>query len=439
MSTNTKINFGSDAFKKYLANTGWLFFERVFRLAINFAIGIYIVRYLGPNDFGSLSYAVSFVGLFSTLAALGLDNIVVRELVQSPDKRDELLGSVFILRLLGAVLLMLILVFSVIVLNEDSVTTAMILIIGTASIFQIFGTIDFYFQAKVLSKFSVYVQFTSLVIASAIKIFLILNNYSLIAFAIIITIESFLLATGFILVYKKNKLKITSWRFKKSLAMNLLRDSWPLILSGLVIAVYVKIDQVMIKNMMNESEVGYYAAAVRIAEAWFFVPMAITNSLFPAIVNAKKMSEELYHSRLKKLYDILAWISIVIAIPVTLFSNDLIQILFGAEFSNSSPVLTIYIWAGIPTFLGVASSQYLISENLTKLSFYRTFFGMIFNIILNFILIPIYGIVGAALATLVSYTLAAFSLAFFKPTRSQFVLMIRAVFFIDVTRFIKEK
>lgn len=439
MSTNTKINFGSDAFKKYLANTGWLFFERVFRLAINFAIGIYIVRYLGPNDFGSLSYAVSFVGLFSTLAALGLDNIVVRELVQSPDKRDELLGSVFILRLLGAVLLMLILVFSVIVLNEDSVTTAMILIIGTASIFQIFGTIDFYFQAKVLSKFSVYVQFTSLVIASAIKIFLILNNYSLIAFAIIITIESFLLATGFILIYKKNKLKITSWRFKKSLAMNLLRDSWPLILSGLVIAVYMKIDQVMIKNMMNETEVGYYAAAVRLSEAWYFIPMAVTNSLFPAIVNAKKMSEELYHSRLQKLYDILAWSSIAIAIPVTFFSVEIIKILFGANFLNSAPVLTIYIWAGVPTFLGVASSQFLITENLTKLSFYRTLIGMIMNIILNLILIPIYGIVGAALATLVSYTIATLAIGIDKPARIQITMMLKAIFFLDFRKAVKSK
>lgn len=439
MSQNTKINFGSEAFKKYLKNTGWLFFERVFRLVINFAIGVYIVRYLGPHDFGLLSYAVSFVGLFSTLAALGLDNIVVRELVQSPDKRDELLGSVFILRALGAAAMALILYISVSALNEGNATTILIFIIGASAVFQTFGTIDFYFQANVQSKFSVQVQFASLVAASIIKIFLMLNNYPLIYFAIIITVESVLVAVGFIAVYKKNKLKISAWKFNKNLSVKLLSDSWPLILSGLVIAVYVKIDQVMIKIIINEAEVGYYAAAVRLAEAWFFIPMAVTNSLFPAIINAKKMSEDLYNSRLQKLYAILAWSSIAIAIPVTFFSAEIIQILFGAEFSNSSPVLTIYIWAGIPTFLGVASSQYLITENLTKLSFYRTFFGMIFNLILNLILIPIYGIVGAALATLVSYTFAAFSIALFKSTRPQFVLMVRAVFFLDLTRFIKAR
>lgn len=397
------------------------------------------MRYLGPHDFGLLSYAVSFVGLFSTLAALGLDNIVVRELVQSPDKRDELLGSVFILRALGAAAMALILYISVSALNEGNATTILIFIIGASAVFQTFGTIDFYFQANVQSKFSVQVQFASLVAASIIKIFLMLNNYPLIYFAIIITVESVLVAVGFIAVYKKNKLKISAWKFNKNLSVKLLSDSWPLILSGLVIAVYVKIDQVMIKIIINEAEVGYYAAAVRLAEAWFFIPMAVTNSLFPAIINAKKMSEDLYNSRLQKLYAILAWSSIAIAIPVTFFSAEIIQILFGAEFSNSSPVLTIYIWAGIPTFLGVASSQYLITENLTKLSFYRTFFGMIFNLILNLILIPIYGIVGAALATLVSYTFAAFSIALFKSTRPQFVLMVRAVFFLDLTRFIKAR
>jgi len=168
----------------------------------------------------------------------------------------------------------------------------------------------------------------------------------------------------------------------------------------------------MIKNILDSNELGFYAAAVKLSEAWYFIPVALTNSLYPAIVNAKKVGEEFYNNRLQKLYDILAWMAIAIAIPVSIFSREIINIIFGKEFHSAAPVLTIYIWAGVAVFLGVASSQYLITENFTKLSLYRNLFGVVINVGLNFILIPAYGIIGAALATLISYSLATFSLIF---------------------------
>ena len=221
--------------------------------------------------------------------------------------------------------------------------------------------------------------------------------------------------------------------------MNLLKDSWPLILSGLVIAIYTKIDQVMIKNMLDSKELGYYAAAVRLSEAWYFIPVALTNSIFPAIVNAKKVSNKFYFNRMQKLYDILAWMAIAIAVPVSIFSKDIINIIFGNEFQSAAPVLTIYIWAGVAVFLGVASSKYLITENFTKLSFFRTFIGMIFNVILNLILIPKYGIVGAAVATLVSYSVATFSLIFISKTSLQIKMMLKSIFLITFIQYLFEK
>ena len=195
----------------------------------------------------------------------------------------------------------------------------------------------------------------------------------------------------------------------------------------------------MIKQMLGDSEVGYYAAAVRLCEAWYFLPMIITTSLFPAIVNAKKIDENLYQSRLQKLYDLLAWAAIFIALPTTFLSNFIIEILYKPEFLPAAPVLTIYIWAGVATFLGVASSQYLIAENFTKIAFLRTFIGMIANIILNFILIPIYGITGSAAATLISYSAATFSIIFDKDTRTQSFMMIRAILFIDLFKIFNKK
>ncbi len=434
---NTKINFRSESFKKYFANTSWVFAEKFIRLGISFVVGIYVVRYLGPESFGVLSYAISFVGLFAAIATLGLDSIVVRELVKQPQRRDEILGSVFYLRIFGAVIAVVLTVISAFLLKESCFNIILIAIIVTSTLFQSLNVIEYYFLAKVESKFNVYVQSSSLIIASIIKIFLILFGASLIYFAVIYVVELIFLSMGYFIVYRINHLKISDWNFKSSTAVTLLKDAWPLILSGVVIAIYMKIDQVMIKIMLSSTEVGYYAAAVKLSEAWYFIPMAICTSLFPAIVKAKEVSEKLYFSRLQKLYDILAWMAIAIAIPVTFLSELIIKIIFGVKFLPAAPVLTIYIWAGVATFLGVASSQYLISENMTKLAFFRTLMGMIVNVILNYILIPVYGIVGAAIATLISYSFATIAIGFSKKTYYQLLMMIKSVLFFNFLEVLK--
>jgi len=194
----------------------------------------------------------------------------------------------------------------------------------------------------------------------------------------------------------------------------------------------MKIDQVMIKRMLNNSEAGYYASAVKLCEMWYFIPMAISSSLYPAIINAKKRGEIFYKKRLQQLYDIMSWLSISIALFFTIFAHSIIIFLYGEKFIPAIPVLQIYVWSSIGTFLGVASSQFLVTENLTKISFYRTFIGMVINVILNIYLIPRVGILGAAFATLISYTIATLGLIFFKSSYSQIIMMIRSIFFISI-------
>ncbi len=436
---NTSINFGSEAFKKYFANTSWMFGERIIRMLVGFFVSVYVVRYLGPDDFGLFSYALSFVGLFATLSTLGLDSIVVRELVKTPDRRDELLGSVFNLRIWGGVVSIILLAATIFLSGENSITTILILIISATNIFQCLNVVEYYFQAKVESKFNVYVQSVSMIIAAALKVILILTNSPLIYFAIVHASESLFLSVGYFLVYKKNNLRITQWYFRKDTAKILLKDAWPLILSGIVISVYARIDQVMIKNMLDTKEVGIYAAAVKLAEAWYFVPIILSSSLFPAILNAKQISEKLYMSRLQKLYDLLAYLAIGFSLFITFFAALIINILYGEKYSGSETVLTIYVWAGVSVALGIASSQFLVSENLTKISFYRTLAGMVLNIGINFYLIPKMGITGAAIATLVSYTIATFSIGMTKSTFSQFRLMMKSILFISLINMIKQK
>ncbi len=427
---NTKIDFRSQVFKKYFANTSWLFAEKIIRLLVTFIVGIYIVRYLGPERFGIFSYALSFVALFSPLATIGLDNIAVRELVKDPEKKNLLLGSVFFLKLGGSVLSILLIIASVFFIHESSLAVILIIIISFTTVFQSFNVVDLYFQSKVLSKYSVSVLSSSFLISSAFKIYLIVFRYPLIYFAVATTLEIFLLAIGYIIVYRINGNHLFKWKFNKPLAMSLFKDSWPLMLSGVAVAVYMKIDQVMLKQMLNDTQVGYYAAAVKLCEAWYFIPVAIGTSLFPAIINAKKNNDKLFKDRLQKLYDLLAFISISIALPVTFLSNFIIKILFGSAFLPSAPVLTIYIWAGVAVFLGVATNQYLVTENYTKTIFYRTFGGMLLNIVLNIILIPVMGITGSALATLISYSFAAFFMGFSNLTLHQYGMILKSLFFV---------
>jgi len=263
----TRINFKSDTFKKYFKNTSWLLAEKIFRVLLSFFVSILVIRYLGPDNFGLLSYAISFYGLFTALSVLGLESISIRELVKHPDKRDKLLGSVFGLRLIGGAITLAIIIIVLLSTGESYDTSLLIIIISSSAIFQSFSVVDYYFRSKVEARYSVYVLSSSVLISAVIKLLMVYWKAPLIYFAIIFSFEFLVAAIGFITVYKKKGLKISGWKFDKQLSVELLKDSWPLILTGLVVSIYMKIDQVMIKNMLNNEQVGYYAAAVRLSEA----------------------------------------------------------------------------------------------------------------------------------------------------------------------------
>jgi O-antigen/teichoic acid export membrane protein len=423
-------------FMKYFKNTSWLFGEKILRMVVGLFVGIWVARYLGPERFGLFSYAQSFVGLFVVIATLGLDGIVVRELVKDDSKSNELIGTAFWLKVMGAILVLIILTVSISFSSNDAYVNTLMLVITSATIFQSFNVVDMYFQAKVLSKFVAYTNVISLLISSIIKIVLILNEASLIYFAWVVLFDSIVLALGFIYFFLKNTtISIRNLVYKKTVAIALLKDSWPLILSGIVVSIYMKIDQVMIKEMLNIEAVGQYAAAVRLSEAWYFIPMVISASLFPAIVNSKKISKELYYERLQKLYNLMVWMAIVIAIPMTFLSDWIVELLYGGQYNEAGSVLTIHIWSGVFVFLGVASGKWFVTENLQMLSFWRAFNGMVVNVALNFILIPKYGIQGAAIATLLSQCMAAYIFDFFNnKTKKMFFMKSQAILLLSVLK-----
>jgi len=430
--------WGHSGFQKYFRNTGWLFGEKILRMFAGLFVGVWVARYLGPEQFGLFNYAISFAGLFTVISSFGLDTILVRELVKHKEKRDPLLGTVFVLKIIGALTSLIILALAVFFTGNTSFENILIFIVASAVIFQSFNVVDLYFQSKVLSKYVVYANVISLLITSVIKVFLILTNSSLIYFAIVILVDSLVLMFGYIYFYKKQGLKFFKWNFDKVVAEGLLKDSWPFIISGMAIMIYVKIDQVMIKNMLGDGAVGQYAAAVRLSEAWYFIPMIIASSLLPAIINAKKVSEKLYYERLQKFYDFMVLISITIAISMTFLSNWIVKLLYGVQYMAAGNVLMIHIWAGIFVFLGVANGRWMLIENLQKFSIINTVVGAIINILLNYILIKSYGIQGSAWATVISYAFSGYlMLLVFKKTRINFINLSKSLFFITAFKRIK--
>jgi PST family polysaccharide transporter len=396
-------------------------------MGVGLFVGIWVARYLAPERFGVLSYALAFVALFTALSKLGLDGIVVRNIVKNPTNAKETLCTAFLLKLAGGMLALVISTAAVAMLRPgDTLTISIVAILAAGMVFQSLDVIDLWFQSKVLSKYTLYAKSSAFALTSVAKIGLILLHAPLIYFAWIVLIEIALAAIGLTVVYRLRSENFSRWRPKLRIARKLLKDSWPLILSGLTVMVYMRIDQIMIGEMLGANSVGVYSAAVRLSEVWYFIPSAIAISVFPSIIEAKSISEELYHSHLQKLYRITIYLAIAIAIPVTLFSAEIISVLYGANYLGAEKVLTIHVWACVFIFLATISGQYLVTENYTRISLLRTFAGAAVNIALNLILIPKYGIRGAAVATLISQFTVAFFIIFIKKTRHQSWMMLRA-------------
>ncbi|TMN78113.1 MULTISPECIES: flippase [unclassified Pseudoalteromonas] len=415
---------------RYLKNTSLLLGEKVFRMVTGLFVSIWVARYLGPEQFGLLSYAQSFVALFAVVTTLGLDGIIVRELVKndSQKQREELLGTAFLLRLITSIVVLVVLTVVVFLQSNDYETNLLVVVIGSTVLFQSFNVIDFYFQSKVLSKYVVYSNLISLILSSLIKISLILNNASLIAFAYVILFDSLILMLGLIFYYLQNKLKISSWTFNLKLAKILIKDSWPLIISSIVVTIYMKIDIIMLKELLGEQQVGLYSASSRISELWYFIPVIVTSSFFPAILNAKNTSTELYNNRVKNLYRLLIWAAIILSIFVNIVAHDLIAFLYGTGYEGSSQILIVQIWSSIFIALMMVSNKWLLAENKTKFIFVRGTVGAVINVILNYIYIPIYGVQAAAYTSLITLIFSSLVIDLFTPTTRKHLLIKLAAF-----------
>ncbi len=426
---------------KIVDNMGWLFIDKVLRMGAGLLVGIWVARYLGPEQFGLLSFSTAFVALFGALAGLGLQSVVVRNIVLDPTCAEETLGTAALLQLAGGLLAYGCVIGGIVWLRpEDTVPTMLVAILGSILLFKFSDIAVYWFESQVSSKYIAWIQNACFLVFAAIKIGLITTDASLLAFAWVAAGEALVVAILILTMLNMRGPRLLRLRSSINRAKKLLFDSWPLLLSGAAIMVYMKIDQIMLGQMLNDNAVGVYSAAVRISEVWYFIPMVIVASVFPAILEAKKRDELQYQQRLQRLYDLMVALSVFVALPMTFLSNHIVTGLFGSEYTQAGPILAIHIWASVFVFLGVASSQYFIAENRQILSLQRTLVGAVFNIGLNLLLIPTHGPMGASIATVISYAMADFfSDLLQKETRFMFAMKIKSINFLSSSQRLLEK
>ncbi len=416
----TKLTDFYNKHAQIVNNMGWLFFDKVLRMGVGLLVGVWVARYLGVQDFGALNYAIAITAITGVFATMGIESLVVKKLIENPEQETQILTTAFYIKLLGAAFGVIITILYVLISNEQ-ITLPVILSIGT--IFTAMDVVDYYNQSRMQAKKTVIVRGISFLVITIFRVFAILNHLPMTYFALIISFE-FLIV--FIILYFKIKSNIILFRnFDIPIAKDLFKNGLPLLLTGITIMIYMKIDQVILGKIRTNAEVGIYAAAVKITEIVYVIPSIVCASFYPKILKDKTESDFKYKDSLGKLYFILFWLSIIATIILFLMADKIVALLYGVAYIESKSVLKLYSMSTMFVFMGGATGQYLLAEGLTVIFLYRTILATLINLILNLFLIKNYGVFGAAYSTIITYFFGSFGVFFFKKSspHAKFVLV----------------
>lgn len=417
--------------QKYFFNTSWMMGEKIFTMGFAVIVSIFVARYLGPEEFGILSYAISLASLFAVATHMGLSGLAVRELVNKPNDHEEIMGTIFGIKIIGTLVsLVLFLAFVFKTSDVSKLEFWVLLLVSGIILVKPFEVFDFWFQAKVKAKYSSIVYATASIALSITKVGLVFFGTQLLSFALAYLFQAIIIAILFIFLFKKkSELPLKKWKFKLIRAKKLFGQGWMIMLGSIFAMIYIKIDQVMLRWLVDAEEVGIYSVAAKLSEAWYFIPSVIVASLFPKLLQLKKNDEIQFNKRLQQLFDLLFGMALVLAIIVTFLSEPIITLLYGIDYEKSAIILSIHIWAGIFIFLRAVFSKWILVEDAIAFSMITQGAGAVVNIIMNLILIPQFGGIGAAYATILAYAMASyFSLVFYKKSRPIFWMMTKSFF-----------
>lgn len=415
---------------KMAHNAFWLIGAKVYHVAVNLVVSLLMARYLGPSNYGLINYAASFTALFTAVCTLGINGILVNELIN--DRRHGvLIGSSIGMRLCSSLCSVITIVALAYVLNPDEPTTIwVVLIYSTTLVFQSFDSINCWYQANLESKVTAKISAAGYTVVALYKIWLLLTRKNVMWFAASHVVEFALVAVLLLGSYRVHAGREQRLRFSMGTGRMLLSKSYHFILSGMMVAVYGQMDRVMLKSMIDDASVGYYSAAVSITSMWTFILSAIIDSTKPVILAAHSRDRRVFERYLIRLYGAVMYISFAAAAAICLLSKPIIWLLYGEAYLDARGALCILCWDTAFSYLGVARSIWMVPNGKQKYEKYIAGSGAVCNLILNAVLIPLWGVNGAAIATLITQIFTNFIVGFFfQEIRENNFLILKSFLF----------
>lgn len=382
-------------------NAIWIIGGRVAQMGLSFFVGILTARYLGPSNYGVINYANAYVVFFTAFCTLGINSVIIKNFVDHPEEQGKTIGTTLVLRTISSFLSSLMIIGIVLILDKNEpVTITVTALCSISLIFQVADTLNYWFQSRYQSKVSSIATLVAYVLTSIYRLFLLATLKDVEWFAFATSIDYICVAVVLFTAYKRNDGPRLSFSLKK--ARELLLSSYNYILSGMMVAIYGQTDKLMLKMMIDETSVGYYSLASTINNMWVFVLAAIINSIYPTIIQYSGTDKKKFEKKNRQLYAIVIYVSIFVAVCFMMFGKLIIRILYGEAYLPAVEPLKIVCWYTIFSYLGVARDAWVVSTNNQKYLKYICGGAAVSNVVLNCLLIPMWGASGAALASLLT-------------------------------------
>jgi O-antigen/teichoic acid export membrane protein len=384
----------SDTKRQILQNVFWAITGKVVKLFSEVLVGIFVARYLGPEQYGLMNYVISYVAVFSVLASFGLDNIEIREIAKDRQRKEKYIGTAWCVRLFLAVVTMILILVSVFVAEADFQARGLILIYSTSAVFSSCNVFRNFFTAIVQNRQVVVAEIIRCIIGASIKVALLLIHASLVWFVVALSFDFLLLAGGYLTSYFKYNHKIP-YRFDKPTAKFMLWESFPLFLSGIAIVVYQKIDQILINKMLDNSALGNFSVAQKLAELVYFLPMILAQTMSPILVRIKKENYEHYLIKRQQFVTIVVWMSVIMSVIVCVAALPIVKYSFGPGYLAAVLLLQVGIWKTVGMALSDTSGQLIIIDGIQRWALVRNVAGCVVCVVGNLLFIPRWGTYGA--------------------------------------------
>ena len=400
-----KLNL-SPTKEKVVRNVVWAVTGKVVTLLGGLLVGIFVARYLGPEQYGLMSYIMSYVALFQVLASFGMDNVEIREEAKTLEERDKIIGTAFILKIGFALITMLLVAITAWLFEADSFTKWMIILYSFSMIMNSFGVIRNYFTSLVWNEYIVKTEIYRTFIGAGIKVVLLLINAPLMWFIVATLFDTMLIAGGYIVSYRSKIDSIRKWTFDREQAKYLIKESFPLAVSLSAVLIYNRIDQIMVGKMLTNTELGYYSVACRFVEILMFIPAILAQTITPILVRIHKDNFTEYRKKTQLFVNITVWACIILSTMIAVCSHWLILFTFGKAYLPATIILQVLTFKSVGDALSSTAGNMIIIEGKQKYAWIRSVTACLVCIGLNLIFIPRWGAIGTAIASIFTYLYA---------------------------------